>query len=154
MIIACNIFKKIILYDWLIIASSRSTIFQSYRDFHVCIFSSPERKGHHNLSTVRPSVLLLTFPLDDFSRTTWPISTKVDGKHVWGMGIHQICSNKGDDPFWGKIWKILINIKISSHEPLSRMHWYLAWNTLGARRFNFVQMKSLATLRGHIFISV
>jgi len=41
------------------------------------------------------------------------------------MGI-QICSNKGTDPFWGpirgKIRKILINIKKSSHEPMARMH--------------------------------
>jgi len=28
----------------------------------------------------------LTFPLIDFSRTTWPIS-KLDRKRPWGMGI-------------------------------------------------------------------
>jgi len=36
------------------------------------------------------------------SRTTWPISTKLGGKHAWGMGI-QICSNKVAGPFWGPI---------------------------------------------------
>jgi len=34
------------------------------------------------------------FPLNDFSRTTRPISTKVGRKHPWGMGIHN-CSNRG-----------------------------------------------------------
>jgi len=56
--------------------------------------------------------------------------------------------NKGTGPFWGpirgKIKKILINIrKSSSHEPLAGMLLYLAWNVLGAKRFKFVQMKSL-----------
>jgi len=46
---------------------------------------------------------LLTFSFKDFfSQTTWPISTKLGGKHDWGMGI-QICSNKGAGPFWGPI---------------------------------------------------
>jgi len=27
-----------------------------------------------------------------------PISTKLGGKHAWGMGI-QVCSNKGAGPF-------------------------------------------------------
>jgi len=40
----------------------------------------------------------------------------------WGF---QICSNKGAGPFWGpirgKIRKMLINIKKSSHEPLAGM---------------------------------
>jgi len=65
-------------------------------------------------------------PLNDFfSRTTKPISTKLDRKHAWGMGI-QICSNKGAGPFWGSIRgnirKILINLKKSSfYEPLAGM---------------------------------
>jgi len=58
------------------------------------------------------------------------------------------CSNKGAGIFWGpirgKIRTILINLKkYSSHEPLARMHCYLAWNIFGARRFRLVQMKSL-----------
>jgi len=65
-------------------------------------------------------------PLNDFfSRTSWPISTKLGRKHAWGMGI-QICSNKGAGPFWGpisgKIRKILINLQKSSHEPPAGMH--------------------------------
>jgi len=65
------------------------------------------------------------------------------------MGI-QICSNKGTGPFWGpirgKIRTILLNLqKSSSHEPLVGMHWYLAWNILGAKIFKFVQMKSLGS---------
>jgi len=68
---------------------------------------------------------MLTFSLNDFfSRTIWPISTKLSGKHAWRMGI-QICSNKGADPFWGpirgKIRNILINLQKSSHEPLAGM---------------------------------
>jgi len=75
------------------------------------------------------------------------MSTKLDGKHAWGVAI-QICSNIEAGPFWGpirgKIRKILINLqKSSSHEPLARMHWYLAWDMLGARRFKIVQLKSL-----------
>jgi len=67
--------------------------------------------------------ICLFFPLNDFfSRTTWPISTKLGGKHVLGMEI-QICSNKGAGPFWGpirgQIRKILITLKkSSSHERL------------------------------------
>jgi len=37
----------------------------------------------------------------------------------------------------------MTKILIKSHEPLAGMHWCLAWNILGARRFKFVQMKSL-----------
>jgi len=60
----------------------------------------------------------------------------------------QICSNKGAGPFWGpmrgKIRKKMINIqKSSSHEPLARMHRYLAWNILGERKFKFVQINPL-----------
>jgi len=55
------------------------------------------------------------------------------------MGI-QICSNKGAGPFWGpirgKIRKSLINLQKS---------WYLAWSVLGARRFTFVQIKTLGS---------
>jgi len=70
-----------------------------------------------------------------------PILTKLGRKHAWKMGI-QICS------FWdlirGKKRKMLINLeKSSSHVPQARMHCYLAWSILGARRFKFVQMKSL-----------
>jgi len=59
----------------------------------------------------------------------------------WGF---RFSSKKGTDPFWGpirgKIRKIFINLqKSSSHEPPARMHWYLAWGILGARRFKFVQ---------------
>jgi len=58
--------------------------------------------------------MYLTGPLNDFfSRTTWPISTKLGG-----MGI-QICSYKGAGPIRGKIRKRLINLKkSSSDEPL------------------------------------
>jgi len=74
--------------------------------------------------SVRPSVRRQLFPLNDFSRTARPISTKLGRKHAWGMGI-QICSNKG--PIWGKVRKILINLeKSSSHEPPAGMHRYLA----------------------------
>jgi len=49
-----------------------------------------------------------------FSRTTRPISTKLDRKHAWGVEI-QMCSNKGAGLFWGpirvKIRKILINLQ-------------------------------------------
>jgi len=39
------------------------------------------------------------FPLNDFFlRTTWPISTKLGGKHAWGMGI-RIVQIKGLVPF-------------------------------------------------------
>jgi len=69
------------------------------------------------------------------------------------MGI-QICSSKGSGPFWGpirgKIRKMLLNLqKSSSHEPLAGMLLYLVWNILGARRFKFVQMKSLGVINGH-----
>jgi len=79
--------------------------------------------------------------LANFNQTWW--------KTCWGMGI-QICSNKGAGPFWGpiggKLRKMLINLqKSSSHEPLAGMHWYLAWDMLGTRRFKFVQMKSLGS---------
>jgi len=80
-------------------------------------------------------------------------SFKLDRKHALGMGI-QICSNKGTGPFrgpiMGKIRKILINLqKSSSHEPPVGMHWYLAWDILGARRFKFVQIKSLGVIHDH-----
>jgi len=61
------------------------------------------------------------------------------------MGI-QICSNKGDGPFRGKIRKILIYLeKSSAHEPLAGMYRHLAWSILWARRFNVVQMKPLGS---------
>jgi len=43
--------------------------------------------------------------------------------------------------------KILFNLQKSSHEPLTRMHWYLAWDIhlLGTRRFKFVQINSLGS---------
>jgi len=51
-----------------------------------------------------------------FSRTNRLISSKLDGKHAWWMGIH-MCSNKGSVPFWGpirgKIRKILINLLVN-----------------------------------------
>jgi len=37
-----------------------------------------------------------------FSKTTRPISTKLDMKHAWELGI-QICLNKGFGPLWGSI---------------------------------------------------
>jgi len=62
----------------------------------------------------------------------------------------QFCSNKRADPFWGpirgKIRNILINLQKSTpHEPLARIHGYLAWSILGARRFKFIQIKSLGS---------
>jgi len=59
------------------------------------------------------------------------------------MGIW-ICSNKGAGPIRGKIRKILINLK-KNRLLIAGMHWYFAWNILGARRFKFVQMKSLGS---------
>jgi len=101
-------------------------------------------EGHENLchgatSVVRPlSVRRQLFPWNDFfSRTTRPISTKLGMKHTLGMGI-QICSGPFWGPISGKIGKVLINLQnSSSHEPLSAVHWYLAWSILGARGFNF-----------------
>jgi len=69
---------------------------------------------------------------------------KLNRKHAWGMGIHT-CSDEGACPFWGPIRKILINLEKSSPKPLARIHWYLAWSILGARRFKFVQIKSLGS---------
>jgi len=106
------------------------------------IISSPGRRPWKLMawrSVCPSSVRRQLFPLNDFSKTTRPISTKLERKHAWGMGI-QICSKKGAGPFWGlirgKIRKILINLqKSSSHEPVAGMHWYIAWSILGARRF-------------------
>jgi len=68
----------------------------------------------------RPSVCGLFSLNDFFSRTTWPISTKLDEKHDWGMGI-QICLNKGAGPFWGpnkgKIRKIWLNLLLMNLWP-------------------------------------
>jgi len=79
--------------------------------------------AQHPSSVRLSSVQRHLFHLNDFSRTTRPISTKIGREHAWGMGI-QICSNKGAGLFWGtirgKIGKILINLqKSSSHEPLN-----------------------------------
>jgi len=109
--------------------------------------------------SVCSSVRLLTFKrillknhLANFNQTWW--------ETCMGQGI-QLCSNKGAGPFWGplrgKIRKILINLKKSSYDPMTGMNWYLAWIILRARRFKFVQMKSLgsqlATLYGpYIFL--
>jgi len=42
--------------------------------------------------------------------------------------------------------KKLINIqKSSSHEPPIGWHWYLVWRILGAKRFKFVQIKSIGS---------
>jgi len=117
--------------------------------FALWVFSSLGRRTYR-VYAMAPSVRRQLFPLNYFfSRTTRPISTKLGRKHACGMGI-QICSNKGAGTFWGpirgKIRKKFINLqKSSSHEPLAGMHWYLAWNMLGARIFNFVQIKSLVS---------
>jgi len=71
--------------------------------FEIYFLSSPEPMAqvsycHRNLSGVRPDVCYL-FPLNHFfSRTTWPISTKLGGKHAreWGFRFVQI---KGLAPF-------------------------------------------------------
>jgi len=69
------------------------------------VFSSPGRRAYAMMQ--RPSVRRLSvwhqlFPLNDFSRSTRPISTKLGRKHAWEMGI-QICSNKWAGSFWGPI---------------------------------------------------
>jgi hypothetical protein len=49
-------------------------------------------------SSVCPSVRLsVNFYIFDFSKTTWPISTKLGTNHPWGEGILN-CSNEGDCP--------------------------------------------------------
>jgi len=41
---------------------------------------------------------------------------------------------------------VILNLqKLSSHEPVARMHQCFASSILGARRFNFVQMKSVGS---------
>jgi len=66
----------------------------------------------------------------------------------WGFRSVQI---KGLDPFGAPIRKILITLqKSSSHEPLARMHWYLALCILGSRRLKFVQIKS----QGHVWPTI
>jgi len=46
---------------------------------------------------------LLTFHLNYFfSRTTWPISTNLDRKYAWEIGI-KLCLHKGAAQFWGPI---------------------------------------------------
>jgi len=52
-----------------------------------------------------------------FSRTTWPMVTKLGGNHAWGMGI-QICSNNGAGPFWGPI-RGKLNLQQYSYELLA-----------------------------------
>jgi hypothetical protein len=64
------------------------------------IFSSPELKAQVSysdrlLSVVRLSVNFYIF--DFFSRSAWPILTKLGTNHPWGEGI-QVCSNEGDCP--------------------------------------------------------
>jgi len=121
--------KKVIFVNFFILSNMKVTftfiILCVCVVLFICLVSSPEPKTqvsycHCNLSGVRPSVFpsVNLFPLNDFfSRTTGPISTKLDGNHAWGMGI-QICSNKGAGPFWvpirSKIRTMMINLKKSS----------------------------------------
>jgi len=57
------------------------------------------------LATKKFTNLFLMNYLANCNQTCW--------KNTWGLGI-QICSNKGDCPFWdtarGKKWKICINL--------------------------------------------
>jgi hypothetical protein len=64
------------------------------------IFSSPERSSELFWSPIvrRQSVCLsVNFYIFDFSRTTWPISTRLGTNHPWVEGT-QVCSNEGDIP--------------------------------------------------------
>jgi hypothetical protein len=67
---------------------------------NLIVFSSHELKAQVSysdrpLSVVRLSVNFYIF--DFFSRTTWPIVTRLGTNHPWGEGI-QVCSNEGDSP--------------------------------------------------------
>ena len=80
-----------------------------------------------------------------FSKTTWPISTKLGTKHPWVKGIC-VCSNEGSCPFpRGDNYSIVKihwrNLK-SSPEPLGQFQPNSAQNILGWRWFKFIQMKS------------
>jgi len=90
----------------------RMTHFVEYLSFTKgSVFISPGRRQWELM--VWCSVRRQLFPLNDFSRTTRLISSKLGRKHAWGMEI-QVCSNKGAGPFWGpirgKVRKILINL--------------------------------------------
>jgi len=118
----------------------------------ISIFLAHLAKGHEILchgaaSVIRPSGV--NFFL-------WTTSQEPQGQfqpnlvgNMLGGWRFRFVQMKGLVPFWGpvrgRIRKILINLQKSSHEPLTGMHWYLAWNILGARRFKFVQMKSLGS---------
>ena len=73
-----------------------------------------------------------------FSRTTWPISTKLVTMHPWVKGI-QVCLNEGPNPIrfpGGDYYKNSENTltklkKISSPEPLSQFQPILAQSILG-----------------------
>ena len=80
-----------------------------------------------------------------FSRTTWPISTKLGTEHCLVKGI-QVCSKEGSRPFpRGDNYEIVKihwqNLKTSSPEPLSKFQPNLAQSILGWRGFKFIQMK-------------
>jgi len=62
------------------------------------------------------------------------------------MGI-QGCSNQGAGPFWLNMG-ILRHFKISSHEQLAGIHWYLAWSILGTWRCNIAEIKYLGVKNG------
>ena len=69
------------------------------------LISSPELKAQVSFSDHIFVCKLHIFIF--FSRTTGPISTKVDTKHPWVMGI-QVCSNEGLHPFpWGENYEIV-----------------------------------------------
>jgi len=62
----------------------------------ICLYSliAHLAEGHERLWYGAASVRRQLFPLNNFSRTTRPISTKLGRNDAWEKGI-QICSNKG-----------------------------------------------------------
>ena len=82
------------------------------------LFSSPELKAQVSFSDRLSSVVCLSvckiFPiLDFFSKTTGPISNKLDTKYPWVKGI-KVCSNEGPRPF-----------PRENNYEISKIHW---WN--------------------------
>jgi len=109
-------------------------------------FLAPLSVGHESLCHGAAYVIRLSSSTVSFKRLLLK-NYWANFNQSWWMGI-QICSNKG--PIRCKIRKFFISIqKSSSHEPMVGMHWYLAWIIHGARRFKFVQIKSLGSCMAH-----
>ena len=81
-----------------------------YIEYSNDFISLPEPKAQvsffgHNLTVVRGRRRCCRYNINlfnilFFSRTTGPISTKLDTKHPWVQGIH-VCKNEGPHPFSG-----------------------------------------------------